>query len=192
MAAAAACQPPAAFSRDHRTSDRASHVATRSTPPINTLAAALTLFWAPAPRRSLLPFPPTAARVFGFLAVRAHVVRLADSQTLKDVSCLLRLRPHSSRCCTLISYAHRRCTRRSPATAAQALPSKPVASPLSKLELHKRYVDTRFPYTGPAVPVGDWVRSSASCPQSCARQRSQHLLPGPAARPDRSGERQGV
>lgn len=47
------------------------------------------------------------------------------------------------------------------ATAAQALPSKPVASPLSKLELHKRYVDTRFPYTGPAVPVGDWVRCSA-------------------------------
>ncbi|KWU43666.1 acid phosphatase AphA [Rhodotorula sp. JG-1b] len=43
------------------------------------------------------------------------------------------------------------------ATAAQALPSRSVASPLSKLELHKRYVDTRFPYTGPAVPVGDWL-----------------------------------
>ncbi|GAA5979964.1 hypothetical protein JCM10908_001483 [Rhodotorula pacifica] len=43
------------------------------------------------------------------------------------------------------------------AGAVQALPSKPEAKPLSKLELHKRYVDTRFPYTGPAVPVGDWL-----------------------------------
>lgn len=48
------------------------------------------------------------------------------------------------------------------AAGVQALPSPPKSTPLSKLELHKRYVDTRFPYTGPAVPVADWVRLSIS------------------------------
>ncbi|KAJ8292170.1 Acid phosphatase [Rhodotorula toruloides] len=43
------------------------------------------------------------------------------------------------------------------AGAAQALPSPPAPTPLTKLELHKRFVDERFPYKGPAVPVGDWL-----------------------------------
>lgn len=62
------------------------------------------------------------------------------------------------------------------ACAAQALPAPvPAPAPLNKLQLHKRfieqqfpYVDTSYPYTGPKVPVGDWVRCQSMASASCS------------------------
>lgn len=141
---------------------------------------------------SLLPFPPTAARVFSFLAARAHVLLLADSQNAQR--CFLLASTASSKLDVLL--VDQLC---SPVLCLPLSPRRPhKRCHRSPLRLRSASWSCTSAMSTRASPTPDPLCPSVTgcvfppCPQSCACQRSQHLLPRLAARSDRSGQRQGV